>query len=103
LFYCLRLSLSGGSDSGGDTLETLTTLPATGVSLGTGKTLDITGDNAIVVVEIDATDLAPTAANPYDTVKIGFTFNSNSVLLGCVAILSEPRYAQASLPTAITN
>lgn len=89
--------------SGGDTLEALTTLATTGVSLGTGNTLDITGDNAIIVVEIDASDLAPTAANPYDTVKIGFTFNANSVLLSCVAVLSEPRYAQASPPTAITN
>jgi len=89
--------------SGGDTLEALTALATTGVSMGTGNTLDVTGDNAIIVVEIDATDLAPTAANPYDTVKIGFRFSAHSVLLSCVAVLSEPRYAQASPPTAITN
>jgi len=87
----------------GDTLEALTALASTGVSLGTGNTLDVCGDNATVVVEIDAEDLAPTQANPYDTVKLGMTWNNNSVLLSAVAILSEPRYAQASPPTAITD
>lgn len=87
----------------GDTLEALTALATTGVSLGTGNTLDVTGDNATVVVEIDAADLAPTAANPYDTVKIGMTWNANSVLLSAVAVLSQPRFADASSPTAITD
>ena len=87
----------------GDTLEALTTLATTGVSMGTGNTLDVTSDDATIVVEIDAEDLAPTPANPYDTVKIGFRFSAHSVLLSCVAVLSEPRYAQASPPTSITN
>lgn len=89
--------------SGGDTLEALTALPTTGVSMGTGNTLDVTGDNAIIVVEIDAADLAPTVAHPYDTVKIGFRFSNHSVLLSCVAVLSQPRYADAASPTAITD
>jgi len=89
--------------SGGDTLEALQTLPATGVSMGTGNTLDVTGDNAIIVVEIDASDLAPTVAHPYDTVKIGFRFSAHSVLLSAVAVLSQPRYADDAMPTAITN
>lgn len=87
----------------GDTLEALTTLSATGVSMGTGNTLDITGDNATIVVEIDAADLAPTVANPYDTVKIGFRFSAHSILLSAVAVLSQPRWADASSPTAITD
>jgi len=89
--------------SGGDTLEALVALPTTGVSMGTGNTLDVTGDNAIIVVEIDAADLAPTVANPYDTVKLGFRFSNHSVLLSCVAILSKPRFADAAGPTAITD
>ena len=87
----------------GDTLEALTTLPVTGVSMGTGNTLDVTGDNATIVVEIDAADLAPTVANPYDTVKIGFRFSAHSVLLSAVAVLSKARYKDASQPSAIIN
>ena len=87
----------------GDTLEELTALPTTGVSMGTGNTLDITGDSATIVVEVDASDLAPTVSNPYDTVKIAFRFSAHSILLSAVAVLSQPRYADAALPTAITN
>ena len=87
----------------GDTLEALTALPTAGVSMGNGNTLDITGDNATIVVEIDAADLAPTAANPYDTVKIGFRFSAHSILLSAVAVLSQPRWADAAGPTAITD
>jgi len=89
--------------SGGDTLEAIVTLPTTGVSLGTGNTLDVTGDNAIVVVEIDADDLAPTAANPYDTVKVGMVWNAQSVLMSIICVLSKPRFADAAGPTAITD
>lgn len=87
----------------GDTLEALTAMPSTGVSIGTGNTLDITGDNCIIVVEINAADLNPTVANPYDTVKMSAVMSAHSVLVSCVAILSKPRYADASMPTAITN
>ena len=87
----------------GDTLEALTAMPATGVSIGTGNTLDITGDSCIITVEIKASDLAPTLANPYDTVKMGVTMSAHSVLVSCVAILSSGRYQNASMPTAITN
>ena len=88
----------------GDTLEALTELPVLGVSMGTGNTLDFAGQTgAIVVVEIDAADLAPTVANPYDTCKIGFRFSAHSVLLSAVAVLSQPRWADAAGPSAITN
>lgn len=85
----------------GDTIGDLTELPVLGVSLGTGNTIDVTGDNAMVIVEIDATDLAPTEANPYDTVKIGFRFSAHSVLLSAICILSQPRYEEGI--TAITD
>lgn len=87
----------------GDTLEALTAMPSTGVSIGTGQTLDICGDNCIIVVEINAADLNPTVANPYDTVKMSCVMSAHSTLVACVAILSKPRYADASMPTAITN
>lgn len=86
-----------------DVMSDLATLAATGVSLGSGNTIDYNIGPATFVVEIDAEDLAPTAANPYDTVKIGATFSAHSVLLGCVCILSEPRIAAAIMPTAITD
>ena len=98
--YCGTASAA----TNGDILGALTDLATTGVSMGDGNTLDFSGQTgAIIVVEIDATDLAPTVANPYNTVKIGFRFSAHSVLLSCVAVLSELRYAQAVLPTAIAN
>lgn len=87
----------------GDTLEALTTLPAAGVSMGTGNTLDITGDNATIVVEIDAEDLEPTLLNPYDTVKIGFRFSNHSVLLSAICVLSKARYKSDIQPSAIID
>lgn len=88
----------------GDTLEALTELPVLGVSMGNGNTLDFADQTgAIIVVEIDAADLDPTAANPYDTVKIGFRFSAHSVLVSAIAVLSQPRYASDASPTAITN
>ncbi len=88
----------------GDTLEALTELPVLGVSMGNGNTLDFSGQTgAIIVVEIDAADLAPTVANPYDTVKIGFRFSAHSILLSAVAVLSQPRWADAAGPSAIIN
>ena len=89
--------------SGGDTLEALTALSTTGVSLGTGNTLDVTGDNAIVVIEIDAADLAPTVANPYDTIKFGMVWNANSNLMSAICILSKGRYQDAAQPSAIID
>lgn len=90
-------------DATADTLGTLTTLPVLGVSLGSGNTLDIDTGGGFIAVEIDAVDLAPTIANPYDTIKIGFRFSAHSVLLSAVCILSKGRYKSAAMPTAITN
>jgi len=99
-----RACTTASASTGGDTLGALTTLPVLGVSMGNGNTLDFAGQTgAIVVVEIDAADLAPTLANPYDTVKIGFRFSNNSILLSAIAILSQPRYASDAGPTAIVD
>lgn len=85
----------------GDTLEALTACTTTGVSAGTGNTLDITGDNAIIVFEIDAEDLEPTIANPYDTVCMSAVWSAHSIILGCIAILSKGRFKNKVMPTAI--
>jgi len=84
-----------------DTLAALTTLAVTGVSLATGAAADVVTDNTLIVVEVDAEDLAPTAANPYHTVRVGWTNSAHSTLVGIICILSEPRYAAATMPTAI--
>jgi len=85
-----------------DTLGAVTALATTGVSIGTGNTIDVSDQTGgIVVVEIDAEDLAPTAANPYDTVRLGMVVNGNGCLMSAIAILSKPRYADAAGPTAV--
>ncbi len=99
-----RACLTASASANGDLLGALTELPVLGVSMGNGNTLDFSGQTgAIIVVEIDAADLAPTVANPYDTVKIGFRFSAHSILLSAVAVLSQARWADAAMPTAIAN
>lgn len=99
-----RACLTASANAGGDTLGALTTLPLLGVSMGNGRTLDFSGQTgAIIVVEVDAAQLAPTIANPYDTIKIGFRFSNHSILLSAVCILSKGRYQNASQPTSIAD
>ena len=99
-----RACLTASAAAGGDTLGALTTLPVLGVSMGTGRTLDFAGQTgAIIVVEIDAEDLAPTLANPYDTIKIGFRFSNHSILMSAVCVLSKARYKSDVNPTSIAN
>ena len=88
-------------DATADTLGALTTLSVTGIALGAGGDEDIGTGGGFLVVEIDATDLAPTAANPYDTIKLGMVWDSYATQMSIVCVLSEARYAQASPPTAI--
>ncbi len=85
----------------GDTLGDLTTLPALGVSIGSGNTEDYNTGLNFFVVEIDAADLLPTVANPYKTVKLSTTLSAHSGLISAVAILSKTRYQSANIPTAI--
>lgn len=99
-----RACTTASADTGGDTLGAITELPVLGVSMGTGNTLDFADQTgAIVVVEIDAADLAPTLANPYDTVRLGFRFSAHSVLVSAIAVLSQARYASDASPTAIAD
>jgi len=90
-------------DATADTLGSLTTLAAAGVSLGTGNTEDIGTGGGFLVVEIDAADLAPTVANPYDTVRLGMVWAAQATQMSIVCVLSQPRWADAAGPTALTD
>ena len=91
-------------DATADTLGALTAMTTTGVSLGSANTEDINTGGGFLVIEIDAADLEPTVANPYDTVKISAVWaDATSALMGCIAILSRGRYQNSAMPTAITN
>ena len=90
-------------DASADTLGALTALAVTGVSLGSGNTLDIDTGGGFIVVEIDAADLASTIANPYDTVRLGMVWASQATLMSITCVLSQPRWADAAGPTAITD
>lgn len=84
-----------------DTLGDLTALATTGVSLATGAAADVIAAPCTIVVEIDAADLAPTVANPYNTVRVGWTNSAHSTLTSIVCILSKGRYQDEDMPTAI--
>jgi len=90
-------------DATADTLGALTTLPVLGVSIGSGNTLDIDTGGGFIVVEIDAADLEPTIANPYDTVKLGMVWAAQDTQMSIIAILSKGRYKNKVMPTAITD
>ena len=86
-----------------DTWGALTALTTTGVSLATGAAADCIIDNVLIAVEIDAEQLEPTIANPYDTIRVGWTNSAHDTLVGIVCILSKVRYKKAQMQTAITN
>ena len=90
-------------DATADTLGDLTALAATGVSLGASGAEDIDTGGGFLVVEVDASDLAPTPAHPYDTIRLGMVWASQDTQMSIICVLSEPRYAQALPPTAITD
>lgn len=86
-----------------DSMGAVTTLAVGGLNLATGEAGDVLADDTVIIVEIDAADLAPTIANPYDTVRVGWTNSAHATLLSIVCILSRGRYQDASPPTAIDN
>jgi len=89
--------------SAGDTLGALTTLSVDGITVGKAGDEDIQTGTNFLVVEIDAADLAPTVANPYDTVRLGMIWSNHSILMNIVCILSNARWKDADQPTAITD
>ena len=84
-----------------DTLAGLETLPVAGESLATGTDADVVAAPCTIVVEIDAADLEPTIANPYDTIRVGWTNSGVETLTSIVCILSKARHLSDTQPTAI--
>ncbi len=77
--------------AGGDTLGARTAATATGFATSTN-------DGIIYVIEIDADQL--TDGYPYLVLKMSDP--AAATLASAVAVLTNPRYAQAVTPTAIT-
>lgn len=74
----------------GDVLGARTAIAATGVTPSAN-------DNIFYVIEIDAEELT----NGYEWVEISMTNAAQSVLSGCVAILTGARYGKTESPTVI--
>jgi len=67
------------------------------------STFDIgTTNNSLYVIEVDSSELD--IANGFDCVRVNLaTPGANAVLVSCVYVLSEPRYADDSMPSVITD
>jgi len=85
----------------GDTFSALATYGASGVAFGSGGTIDYDTGGGVIIWEIDASDLGPTDAYPYCWAQLTGTVSSHSALGCIVAIMSEPRYSAAIMPTAL--
>ena len=68
----------------------------------TGFAMTASKKGGLYIIEVDAQTVAA-AGTDYDHVALKFTeaTGSGAILGAVVAILSEPRYPQAILPTAI--
>jgi len=82
--------------AGSDVSSALTTATTSGFAMTASK------KGGVYIIEVDAQVVAAAGTN-YDHVAFKFTESTGSgAILGCVlAILSEPRYPQAILATAI--
>ncbi|MBW2060936.1 MAG: hypothetical protein JRI95_05155 [Deltaproteobacteria bacterium] len=77
----------------GDTLEALTaTSAANGISTSTN-------DNIFYVIEISADELS----EGYDCIRVRMTDPAAATLVSMCAVLSQARYSQENMPSAITD
>ncbi len=83
------------STTTGDTYGDLTDAVA-----GTGFNLTVSTANQYHIIEVDAPTVAAAAAN-YDHVALSITNHVTAINACVVAVLSEPRYPQGTLGTAI--
>ena len=82
-------------NAGSDVPITLTTATTGGVTMTAAKA------GGIYIIEVDAAVVAA-AGTDYDHISLTLTEGDSTAQIGCVlAILSEPRYAQDVLATAI--
>ncbi len=75
-------------------------LVETAVTSNTFTTNTTNAKNLLYVIEVDAADLDVT--NGFDCVRVG-TGDAANTVLSVVYVLSNPRYADASTTTAITD
>ena len=88
-------SLTTNTSSSGDTPSALTDATTTGFAM----TVSITG--GLYIIEVDASTVAAAGTN-FDHCALNIDEDSDNAQTGCViAVLSEPRYPQAILQTAI--
>lgn len=99
--YKTQISGTGGASAttGSDIPSALATATSTGFAMTTAKA----GGLYIVDVDVPTVAVADTTDQTYDHVKLRLTNSSTAAahIYGVVAILSEPRYPQAVLQTAI--
>jgi len=76
------------------------TLVKTTVSSDTFTTDATNSKNLMYVIEVDAADLD--VANGFDCVRVG-TGNATAATVTVLYLLRSPRYAQATLPSAIVD
>ena len=81
-------------------IDATDTLVATAVTSSTFTTLTTNNKNAMYVIELDAADLD--INNGFDCVRVG-TGDAAALVLSVLYVLSNPRYAQATPPAAITD
>jgi len=99
--YRTQIAVADCATSGGDVPSDLVT---TGTSAGFAMTANKAGGCYIIEVDPSTVAAADTTDQTYDHVKLVLTNDSSSgavQLIGVLAILSEPRYPQAVLQTAI--
>ena len=93
--YRTQVAQTNATTTGGDIPGALTD------ATSTGFTTTISKVGGIYIIEVDASTVAAAGTN-FDHCKLDADESVNSPITGCVlAILSEPRYPQAILATAI--
>lgn len=79
------------------------TFAATTVTSGTFTTATTASKNALYVIEVKSEDLD--VANSFDCIRLGLGDSSSSthVVVTAIYLLRDPRFADASPPTSITD
>ena len=93
--YRTQIAATDCTTQGGDVPGALTTATTAGFVMTAAKV------GGLYIIEVDAAVVAA-AGTSYDHVRLNIAQNADTAQTGCViALLSEPRYPQAILATAI--
>lgn len=99
--YRTQVKATDATSASGDVPSALTDATTTGFAIATGKV------GGVYIIEVDAADVATGttagAATDYDHVALRISTGAAGAThtYGVIAVLSEPRYPQAILQTAI--